>query len=185
MTTEVSKVEELSIDKLAELAHANRLSIIESKTHTGKWFLILARLLKQNRDLSLYKMLDYDTFEEFLGDPDISFRRTTAYNLIRKYELFVEKLQLDEPVLARIGTTKLGIIAPVVEGDPGYDAEGLRQRLAGRDRPVGLDLHRELVVVRLLTDASFLDLVSHASHRAVDGVDRNDADLLNLGGVFG
>ena len=54
--------------------------------------------------------------------------------------------------------------------------------ISGRDRAVGPDLQRQLVVVRLLADAGLLDLVPHADDRAEDRVDRNDADLLVVAG---
>ena len=54
------------------------------------------------------------------------------------------------------------------------------QRHFRRDRAVGPDLERELVVVRLLADAGFFDAVANADDRAVDGVDRNDADFLDV-----
>ena len=54
------------------------------------------------------------------------------------------------------------------------------RRLGGRGA-IGLDLDRELVVVRHLADAGLLDLVVHAAHRGEDGVDRHDADRHVLG----
>lgn len=114
MTTE----EITTLDDTARAAHVNREKIIVLKQDIGIRFLMLAHLLKTNRDLSLYKFLDYDTFEEFLGDPDVSMKRSKAYGLIRQYELFVEKLGYSEEVLAGIGTSKLRVIIPVVESDP-------------------------------------------------------------------
>ncbi len=58
------------------------------------------------------------------------------------------------------------------------DLGRLDQRHLRADRAVGPDFQRQLVVVGLLADAGFLDLVADADHRAVDGVDRDDADLL-------
>ena len=58
-------------------------------------------------------------------------------------------------------------------------------RHLGRDRTVGPDFERQLVVVGLLADAGFFDVVPHAGHGAEHRVDRNDADLLNLLAVLG
>ena len=57
--------------------------------------------------------------------------------------------------------------------------------ISGRDRAVGPDLQRQLVVVGLLTDAGFFDLVADADDRAVDRVDRDDADFLDVRAVLG
>ena len=65
------------------------------------------------------------------------------------------------------------------------DLGGLDQGHFRRERAVGPDLDGQLVVVGLLADAGLLDLVPHAGHRAVGGVDRDDADLLDLGAVLG
>ena len=60
------------------------------------------------------------------------------------------------------------------------DLGRLDQRHLRRDRAVGPDFDGQLVVVGLLADAGFLDLVANANHRAERGVDRNNADLLRL-----
>src|SRR4051795_7481685 len=49
------------------------------------------------------------------------------------------------------------------------DLRGLAQRGLRVDRPVRLDVQRELVEVRALADARLLDAVGHAADRAEDG----------------
>ena len=55
------------------------------------------------------------------------------------------------------------------------------QRLARRDRAVGLDVEHEAVVVRRLLDAGRLDLERHPADRREDGVDGDHADRAVLG----
>ncbi len=62
---------------------------------------------------------------------------------------------------------------------------GFDQGHFGAQRAVGPNFERQLVVVGLLADAGFLNLVTHAGHGAVDGVDRNDADFLHVRAVLG
>ena len=57
----------------------------------------------------------------------------------------------------------------------------MAEGLLGRDRSVGLDLDRELVVVGHLTDAHALDPVVDLADRREDRVDRDDADRQRLG----
>lgn len=107
-----------TVDKTADAAHENRRQILEIKRIMGTVDFHLARLLKENRDLGFFKLLGYDSFNEFLAEPELAFRRAKAYNLIRQYELFVQKLGIDEDRLSKIGTRKLTMIMPVVEGEP-------------------------------------------------------------------
>ena len=56
------------------------------------------------------------------------------------------------------------------------DARGIGQRIVRRDRAVGLDLQRELVVVEDLPFAGILDLVGNLAHRRIEAVDRDEPD---------
>jgi hypothetical protein len=58
------------------------------------------------------------------------------------------------------------------------DLGGLAQRGLRVERPVGLDVDRELVVVGLLADAGGVHGVRHALDRREDRVDRDHADRL-------
>src|SRR3954452_22336645 len=58
------------------------------------------------------------------------------------------------------------------------DLRGLAQRGLRVDRPVRLDVQRELVEVRALADTRLLDAVGDAADRAEDRVDRDHADGL-------
>src|SRR3954465_175592 len=62
------------------------------------------------------------------------------------------------------------------------DLRRVAQRRLGIDRAVGLDVERELVVVRALADARALDVVRDPPHGREDRVDRDDAERL-VGGL--
>ena len=72
----------------------------------------------------------------------------------------------------------LGLVAHV--GDERHEVAqrgaGRGERLARRDRTVGLDVEDEPVVVGGLLDAGGLDRERHPAHRREDRVDRDDAD---------
>jgi hypothetical protein len=89
--------------------------ILQRRAEIQKHFLELGRIFKEIRDNKLYRQLDHQTFDSFLGCPEISFRRSTAYALIRVYEVFVEKLKVNQELLAQVGRAKLQTIIPVVE----------------------------------------------------------------------
>ena len=109
--------EETSVIQQSVAAERNKEDILQAQANIRANFLVLARLLKENRDMSLWKLLDYESFEAFLGDPEIGFRRSKAYDLIRIYELYIERLKLPPEVIISIGNTKLLKIAGVVESD--------------------------------------------------------------------
>ena len=107
-----------SIEAVALEAWENRQAILRYHGEVKRGFVALARLLKENRDKAYYKLLGHDSFEEFLADPELAFRRSTAFMLISHYELYIEHLKLAEDDIAAIGSRRLSIIKPVVEADP-------------------------------------------------------------------
>ena len=107
----------MTATELQVLAKSNKEQIHSAIYNVRANFLVLGKLLKENRDLGLWK-LEYDSFEAFLGDAEISMKRAWAYDLIRVYELYVEKLGVPADRLLKIEVTKLLKVAPVVESDP-------------------------------------------------------------------
>ena len=83
--------------------------IIILKKDIGKRFYKLGAYLKQIRDFELYKEIGCESFEEYIGQPELSFKRSTVYSLIGVYEeFFSEKSDhLDIENLEEIDFTKL------------------------------------------------------------------------------
>ena len=103
--------------ELQVLAKSNKEQIHSAIYNVRANFLVLGKLLKENRDLGLWK-LEYDSWQAFLGDPEISMKEKWAYSLIQVYSLYVEKLGVPADRLLKIEVTKLLKVAPVVESDP-------------------------------------------------------------------
>lgn len=92
-------------------------------------FLTIGKLLKLVRDRKLYKHLDYDTFTQFLHDENVDFSREKAYMYIRIYEVYVERLQMSEEAVTKIGVAKLNALAPVVKDmTPAQAQEEIRNK---------------------------------------------------------
>lgn len=86
--------------------------IIIIKKNVYLAFRVLGELLYNVKTKELYKTT-YETFEEFLGDPEISFSRITAYKMIKIYAIFVKRLNVWEKV-QDIDSDKLYMISDVV-----------------------------------------------------------------------
>ncbi len=87
-------------------AFENHRYILDLKSRIGEDLLRLALLLKNSYDNHYYKTLGYDTWEEYLGTPEISMSRFWAYKLIKVYETWVEKFGV-EPEKLDIDLEKL------------------------------------------------------------------------------
>lgn len=109
--------EETSVIEQGAIAHKNLEGILAAKYNVVANYLVLGLLFKENRDEGLFKLLGYDSFEDFIGSPEVGFSRSKAYGLIRIRELYKEKLGIDDKTLLEIGNAKLALIAPVVESD--------------------------------------------------------------------
>jgi hypothetical protein len=105
-------------DIVKQVAEDNRQAIIKHRDEVQAQFLMLGALLQDCRDKLYWKQLGYETFGAFLGDPEITLKRSTAYNLINIYHKYSEQMGVPSTTLAKIGTRKLQIISPVVETDP-------------------------------------------------------------------
>ena len=98
-------------------AAKNYDDLLAAKYTIGANTLVVARLLKECRDNSYWKILRHESFEDFLGAPELGFRRSKAYALIQLYELYVDKLKVPADRMLSIGTSKLSKIASRVESD--------------------------------------------------------------------
>lgn len=101
----------------ADKAHSNYEKTIQARANIEGNFIVLGLLLQESQKDSLYKFIGYDTFNEYLGAPELGFKRSTAYRLISLINLYVDKLKVPAVRLIGVGSTKLGAISKVVEND--------------------------------------------------------------------
>jgi len=89
--------------------------IIELKNNIGKSFIMLGQELFFFEKEKQYLELDYKTFEQYLGDPDVDIQRRTAFMLKGIYEDFIHKLKVQPVALFEIEYSKLDVIRPYVD----------------------------------------------------------------------
>lgn len=95
---------ELTFDLFKKLVAARKIQDVV--------FLAIGRMLKIVRDRQLYKILDYEHFEDFLASEELSFSREKAYMYIRIYEHYSEFLQLDEDTMRDFPIARLSLMLP-------------------------------------------------------------------------
>lgn len=91
----------------ADLAHEVHQTIVGLKAQVGERLFDLGRYLCIMKEKRLWKVLGHETFETYLGDPELGFRRTAAYRMIGCYDTYVRKLGLAPKILADVDAQKL------------------------------------------------------------------------------
>ena len=99
----------------AERAHKNFTDIKSIRAHVVTNFIELGRLFKVNHEKEYYKVLGHETFDEFLGDPELGFGRTAVKFFIKVYERYIQSLDIPKERLLRCSWTKLQIVEPFVK----------------------------------------------------------------------
>ena len=110
-------MQELIDRKVAKIAFDNHTHIINLKSHITKSFLELAHFLKVSHDEKYYNVLGYDSFNEYLGTPEIGLSRSYAFKLIKVYEVFVEKHNVPVDQLQDVDVEKLYIATTLIKGE--------------------------------------------------------------------
>lgn len=84
------------------------------KQNITQSYLLLGDRLGTIKDEQLYKAWGYETFEEFIKDPEINFRRSTAYNLVAIVERFREHIMSNK---LDIGYTRVVRLLPLPDNE--------------------------------------------------------------------
>ena len=98
----------------AVTANQNFQDTVTLKRSLNGGFLELARLLKENKDDKLYKVLGYETFEAYLATPELALSRSHVYTLIQIYEKLVVELKVQPAELVDTEWSKLQIVLPQI-----------------------------------------------------------------------
>jgi len=95
--------------------------VIDLKKEVEGNFIKLGAYLKEIKEKRLYIDLSYNTFEEYIAQPDLSLNRRVVYSIIGVYEDFVcNQSHIDMEEIKKIGYTKLERIRQFKE-QPDFD----------------------------------------------------------------
>lgn len=104
-------------------------NILALKKQMGMAFVELGRLLKKIRDEGYYQVLGYDSFQSYVINSELGFKRRTAYYYIEIYEWYVEKLAYNAQFLAEVGQDKLLRVLPIIKKEyEQLELKGIRKR---------------------------------------------------------
>ena len=92
-------------------------NILNLKEIVGQSSLLLGENLSELKRRGWYKTLGHETFEEYLASPEVSFSRTTAYNLIKVFELWIEKFGYKTEQLEGVAYDKLLLAGQAIDDD--------------------------------------------------------------------
>lgn len=109
-------------ERSADEAHTIRQTITVLREEETKNRLTIGRALTRVEDGELYRSLDYDSFEAFLGDPEVDLGRSTAYRYMKVYRRFILRADVDPNEVVAMGIRKASMIARYVK-DPREDLQ--------------------------------------------------------------
>lgn len=79
-------------------------------------FLVIGKILKEIRDKDIFKVLDYPSFNQFLGSDELGFSREKAYMCIKIYEYYIEYLELHPDTVSKINISRLSMMVHILRG---------------------------------------------------------------------
>ncbi len=109
------KSEEAGLATSGEKAHEAHNRIVELGRLGGMSYLALGEALIGFRASKAYKVLGYETWETYLGEPEVAMSPRTAARMMRIWGVFCRDLGYPSEDLAKIGVAKLDMLCRIVE----------------------------------------------------------------------
>jgi hypothetical protein len=139
--------EELLVKEAVEAEDA----LMSCKKDVTVNMLKLGLILSQIEDKKLFKYRGYETFDDYIESPEISFGRAWAHRLKGVYRFYVEDMGSKNPILSEVGTNKLELIKKVANKenlDEWVDKANKMSYMALRNEILGEVKREKSVVLR-------------------------------------
>jgi hypothetical protein len=100
--------------KVSEKAFENDQKIKKIRKIVNQKFLKLAKNLYECYENEYYRYLDYETFESYIAQEDISIPPDQAGKLILVYDLFINMYHAHPKFIKNIDYNKLALLVPLL-----------------------------------------------------------------------
>ena len=107
--------------------------LVELKQAIEGGFIEMGRILCEIQENRYYEDLDYDTFDAYLGQPELGISKRHAWRMIGVYKDFVMQLEIDSVLLLEAGTSKLDTIRPHITEDNAQELLNMATTLSRSD----------------------------------------------------
>jgi hypothetical protein len=134
---------EMSEEEKAVVGHSLEQQIIEDGTHLMARYLRIAKNLHAVSKNDLFKQLGYDSFEQWRAQPELKLSRSTAYALIKIYDVYMAQLGVDSEKLRHMDWTKLYAASRFVNQN---NVEDMLEKMRTLSRS---DFNQELAALRI------------------------------------
>ena len=125
MDVEIAQTKEMTNEELAFEIYKKVQVLLKEQNVT---FLRIGQALKLVRENELYKYMGnggFETFGDFINNPEIGLKQSTAYLYIRVFEYYVERLQFSESVLIGYPLNRLMKLLPHLKKKSDEEAKEL------------------------------------------------------------
>lgn len=89
-------------------------NLLQAKTLTLGGIFKQGEFLLEIKEKKLWKLLDCQSWLEYLNSPDVSYSEREAQKYIRIYKVFIKELNLPRKDLEEIGVSKLELLASYI-----------------------------------------------------------------------
>lgn len=138
----VPEISKLSDEDKASAGHALEQEIIDDSQQVMARYLRIGRNLHLVSKNHLYKLLGYESFDEWRAQPEMGLSRATSYALMKVFDTFIERLKVDYKRLEGVDWTKLYAISQFVNAE---NVEDYLEKVKTLSRT---DLQREAALTR-------------------------------------
>ena len=122
-----------------QYAYSIDVDLKDIKKNLNYSFMAIGYYLHEIKDKKLYELLDYESFNSYISQPELAIKRSTAYKLIGIYEKFSLEHKVSHDRLLGIDYAKLDMIRTKVDDENIDELLGKAESLSRSDLKAEID----------------------------------------------